>query len=80
MMTKPSFTNNYDNTYTVSNTCMCGRTTTARVPGSAVFAWNQGAFAQDAFSMLTEDQREAIFISGTCDVCWDDMFLDTFRF
>lgn len=28
---------------------------------------------QDIFPYLTPDERE-MFISGTCKVCWDDMF------
>lgn len=72
-MIEPNFVNNYDDTYTVSNACQCGIVTTALIPGSAVFMWRQGAFAQTAFSMLTADEREALFISGVCSECWDDM-------
>jgi hypothetical protein len=73
-MIEPTFTNNYDDTYTVSSTCACGSTTTARVPGPSVFAWRQGAFVQTAFPMLSNDEREALFVSGTCGECWERMF------
>ena len=73
-MFEPTFVNNYDDTYTVSATCDCGNVTTARVPGPSVFAWRQGAFVQRAFPMLSNDEREALFVTGTCAPCWDSMF------
>lgn len=75
-MIQPNITSNYDDTYTVSATCQCGNVTTAIVPGPGLFRYNQGAFAQDAFPSLSNDEREALFISGTCASCWDEMFGD----
>lgn len=73
-MIEPTFVNNYDDTYTVSSICACGATTTATVPAPAVFQWRQGAFVQNAFPMLSPDEREALFVTGTCAGCWDSMF------
>jgi len=73
-MIEPTFVNNYDDTYTVSNICSCGHTTTANVPAPSVFRWRQGAFVQIAFPNLTADEREALFVSGICADCWNDMF------
>lgn len=35
--------------------------------------WNDGKFIQDALPYLTAGERE-LFISGTCDDCWKDLF------
>ena len=35
--------------------------------------WENGALIQDALDYLTADERE-LFISGTCDNCWTEMF------
>jgi hypothetical protein len=43
------------------------------VDKSAYNAWKSGAFAQDAFPNLTNDQREFL-ISGTTPAEWDEMF------
>lgn len=60
--------------WTASNTCMCGKVTSAEVSSESLFAWNNGALVQDAFRMLDDNTREAIFVSGMCARCWDDMF------
>lgn len=73
-MIEPTFVNNYNDTYTVSNTCQCGMTTTALVSGPAVFQWRQGAHAQTAFAGLLPAEREALFISGVCSACWNALF------
>lgn len=76
-MIEPTWTENHtEGTYTASQVCMCGRTTTATVEGSDLFRFRQGSFVQDAFPYLTDAEREALFISGICGVCWDDMFGD----
>lgn len=75
-MIEPNFVNNYDDSYTVSSICACGITTTARVPAPSVFAWRQGEYAQNAFPMLSADEREALFISGTCADCWNRLYGD----
>ena len=69
------FTSNHDGTYTARSLCSCGRTTEANVSSVGVFAYNRGAHAQSAFPELSAGQREALFISGTCDDCWNAMFL-----
>lgn len=73
-MFEPDFANNWDGTYTVSATCECGTTTTANVQTRDVFAWRQGAFAQEAFPLVPASDREHLFISGICPDCWDRMF------
>lgn len=75
-MIQPTVTDNYNDSYTVSSRCACGTKTEATVPGPALFRYNQGAFVQDAFPMLSIGQREALFISGTCATCWDAIFGD----
>ena len=75
-MNEPTFENQYDGSYRVSQLCTsgCGITTEATVTSAAVFAWRQGAFAQDAFPELSADEREALFISGICSTCWNYLF------
>ena len=70
-MITPTITSNFNDTYTVSASCSCGRETTAIVQGPDLFKYNQGAHAQDAFPYLSADKREALFISGVCGFCWD---------
>ena len=40
---------------------------------SAHMKWQNGALIQDAFSFLTDDEREFI-MSGTPSHIWDEMF------
>ena len=76
-MNEPTWTQNHlAGTYTASARCYCGRVTTATVQASDLFRYRQGAFVQDAFPYLSTDEREALFMTGTCASCWDDMFLD----
>ena len=76
-MHEPIFTNNYDGTYRVESDCFeCGGTTVAQIDGTDLFRYRQGDYVQDAFPTLTPEQREALFISGICSVCWDKMFGD----
>ena len=54
-----------------SNPCpMCGETKTVAITGDKLFAYNQGAMAQDVLSAYGADIRER-FISGICENCWD---------
>lgn len=78
-MFEPNFVNNYDDTYTVSASCVfgCGTVTTATVTGPAVFQWRQGAYAQSAFADLTPAVRDALFITGGCETCSDFSELTT---
>lgn len=76
-MMEPTWTENYiTGSYTATATCDCGRETRATVSGPELFRYRQGAFVQDAFPHLTSAQREALFISGICGVCWDSLFGD----
>lgn len=43
------------------------------VPVDGFIAWRRGELIQDALPELSADQRE-LLISGTCGMCWDDMF------
>ena len=62
--------------YIVEATCFCGKVTTARVNGFDLFKYNNGALVQDAFPDLTPAERDALFISGLCETCWNDLMLD----
>jgi hypothetical protein len=52
---------------------MCDTRITVTITPSQLFAYNQGAYAQDVLSDYDNDVREQ-FISGTCAPCWDSMF------
>lgn len=57
-----------------SHACpMCGDVATTVVTPQQLFAYNQGAYAQDVLPNLDNGQREQ-FISGTCPDCWNAMF------
>ena len=56
--------------FVTSHACpMCGDRVTITVTPDKLFAYNQGAYAQDVLSDYDADVRER-FISGICDVCW----------
>ena len=76
--TGPMFTliDNLDGTYAASRRCGCGNLTIAIVTRAEVNAYNAGAFVQEAFPSLTADEREAIFISGLCETCWNGLMED----
>lgn len=67
---------NLDGTYVVSRRCGCGDLTIAIVTRPEMNAYNAGALVDESFPSLTADQREAIFISGLCGTCWDDLMED----
>lgn len=74
-MIEPTFTDMYNGTYHVTNPCVsCGHVTKADVQGPDLFQYRQGAMAQVAFPYLSATQREALFISGICGFCWDNLF------
>jgi len=52
---------------------MCGESKTVSISSEQLFAYNQGAYAQDVLSAYDADVRER-FISGVCGICWDEMF------
>jgi len=54
-----------------SHACpMCGETKTVAITGDELFAYNQGAYAQQVLSRFDADVRER-FISGICGECWN---------
>lgn len=52
---------------------MCHEVHFIDVPIDGFVAWQSGELIQDALPELSADQRE-LLISGTCGMCWDDMF------
>jgi predicted RNA-binding Zn-ribbon protein involved in translation (DUF1610 family) len=52
---------------------MCGDTQNVAITSDKLFAYHQGAYAQEVLSDFDADIRER-FISGTCPTCWDSMF------
>ena len=51
----------------------CGETQNVAITSDKLFAYNQGAYAQDVLSAYDAGVRER-FISGMCEVCWGLMF------
>ena len=51
------------------------RTVVFNVPAEAIVKWNngRGAFVQDAFPMLSADDRERL-VTGICGPCWERLF------
>ena len=57
-----------------SGTCpICGLVSRVMVPTAALLRWRNGAFAQDAFPMLSAGERETV-ISGAHEACFDAVF------
>ena len=52
---------------------MCGEINALPVPLDGYQAWQNGELVQNAFPMLTPDERE-LLISGICHNCWERMF------
>ena len=59
--------------YTATGNCVFGYGpyTTAPFPASALFAYNNGDYIQDALRMLSESDREFI-LSGISPKGWDE--------
>jgi hypothetical protein len=56
--------------YIFSGTCMkCKKTIEIQIPKEALYKYNQGAFIQDAMSMLNKGEREFL-MSGYCSTCF----------
>ena len=51
----------------------CGKVWSAIVKGEQVFAYHQGAPAQEVFPEWDTSERER-FITGYCDPCWVKIF------
>lgn len=59
---------------TIETYCpICHTTHELEVPFEAFCAWQAGALVQDAFPMLSANEREML-ISGICPPCWDNLF------
>jgi len=43
--------------------------------GSKLYAYNQGAYVQEVFPDMNDDDRER-FVSGVCPPCWEKTFPD----
>lgn len=56
-----------------ANCRMCNNSQIIEVEESSLRKWQQGELIQNAMPGLTADEREML-ISGTCNVCWDEMF------
>jgi hypothetical protein len=53
----------------------CGDERTVSISSEQLFAYRQGAMAQDVLSAYDADVRER-FITGICGGCWNEMFGD----
>ena len=62
--------------FVTSHPCpMCDTRVTVTITPEELYAYNQGAYAQDVLSGYDADTREQ-FVSGTCPNCWNAMFAD----
>jgi len=52
---------------------ICGDAHTVMADEKDVCHWQDGSLIQDVMPYLTASERE-LFISGTCDNCWTEMF------
>ena len=63
--------------YTATGTCReCATVHTVKIPAPGLFAYNNGAAVQTAFPLLSDADRELLFITGICGDCWNDLFPD----
>lgn len=59
---------------TVPTKCpICASEKSIPVVSTDYKAWQNGAFVQNAFPYLDDDNRERL-VTGTCNECWDNMF------
>ena len=62
--------------YVESHRCpSCGTSVTLEITPQKLFAYNQGANAQEVLEGHDTYIRER-FISGVCAICWDAMFAE----
>lgn len=75
MFTLNKITKNEELNYFVSShPCPnCDSTLSVEITPDKLYAYNQGAYAQDVLSAYDAGVRER-FISGMCEVCWGLMF------
>ena len=60
---------------TIYSSCLnCRKTYDFKVFAEDVIKYNNGAFVQDAFPYLSDDERE-ILVTRTCGPCFDKMLL-----
>lgn len=52
----------------------CGKKVPLMVTIDSLIAFQDGIYAQDAFPYLSAGERE-ILVSGTCNECFENMFL-----
>jgi hypothetical protein len=58
----------------VTNPCVvCGKASEVTVESANYEAWRRGMKIQEAFALLSPDERE-LLISGTHPKCWDILF------
>lgn len=61
-------------TIIIEVTCkICGTAHNIEVTTESYNKWLKGAFIQEAFSMLSSDDRE-LLVSGICGKCFDEIF------
>ena len=58
----------------VATCTICKNKSSITVPATAFEAWATGTAVQDAFPMITAEEREFFFISLVCSSCWDTLF------
>ena len=55
---------------------LCRKQQSVFVKKEQLEKWENGMLIQTAFPELSVSQRE-LLQTGTCDACWDNMFLDS---
>jgi len=75
MFTLNKITKNEELNYFVSShSCPnCDSTLSVEITPDKLYAYNQGAYAQEVLSAYDAGVRER-FISGMCEICWALMF------
>tara|TARA_B110000503_G_C6906558_1_gene312883 strand:- start:335 stop:586 length:252 start_codon:yes stop_codon:yes gene_type:complete len=75
MFTLNKITKNEELNYFVSSLpCPnCDSVLSLEITPDKLYAYNQGAYAQDVLSAYDADTRER-FITGICGTCWNEMF------
>jgi hypothetical protein len=53
-------------------TCECGTAWQLILDIESYRRWRAGTMVQDAFPLLSSDERE-LLLSGTCSTCWDNL-------
>jgi hypothetical protein len=53
----------------------CTKTSVVEVDAESYRRWRSGTLVQDAFPMMSLDEREML-VTGTHPACWNDMMID----